>query len=90
MGVLCVLNNYNHIRIIIGVSYFVYGEKIDIYSGMDPDMKEFAEAGLDYVNMTATIFLAPPLYQIFPTKVYRDYTKCVRRVQRAGEYIIYI
>ena len=64
----------------------MYGEKIDIYSGMDSDMKEFSEAGLDYINMAGTIAAALPLYRIFPTKVYRDYAKCVRRIQRAGEY----
>ena len=63
----------------------MYGEKIDIYSGTDPDMKEFAEAGLDYINMAGMIASALPLYRIFPTKAYRDYAKCVRRLQNAGE-----
>ena len=74
----------------IGVSYFVCGEKIDIYSGTDPDMKEFAEAGLDYINMLGVIFAALPLYRIFPTKPYRDFTKCVKRLQRAGELLLCI
>ena len=67
-----------------GVSYFVYGEKIDIYSGTDPLLKEFMEAGMGYIRGLTVIGPALPLYRIYPTKPYREYEKIVRRMQRAG------
>ena len=69
-----------------GVSYLVYGEKIEIYSGADPFLKEFMEAGVDYINYLAAITISPPLYRIFPTKTYRDFKRIVRRMQRAGKF----
>ena len=73
-------------HLIAGVSYFVFGEKIDVYSGTDPLMKEFIQAGLDYIESVGLITRALPIYRIYPTKAYRDYKKVVRRMQRAGEY----
>ena len=50
-------------------------------------MEEFMEAGLDYIRSIGIILNSLPLYRIFPTKNYRDYTRIVRRMQKAGEYI---
>ena len=68
----------------IGVSYFVYGEKIDIYSGADSIQQEFIDAGVNYIRSAAEIVYALPLYKLYPTKAYKDYEKSVRRMQRAG------
>lgn len=62
----------------------MYGENIDIYSGTNPVLKEFMEAGLDYIDITGSIVFALPLYRIYPTKAFRDYKRIVRRMQRAG------
>lgn len=72
---------------IVGVSYFVYGEKINIYSGTDPLQKEFMEAGLDFIQSFLKTMRAFPLYKLFPTKTYRDYERIVRRLQRSGECV---
>ena len=70
---------------ISGVSYFVYGEKINIYSGTDPLLREFLEAGTAYIRSIGIIGSALPLYKLYPTKAYRDYEKIVRRMQKAGK-----
>ena len=71
-----------------GVTYFVYGENIDVYSGTIPLFKEFMEAGLDYIESIGWIILALPVYRIYPTKAYRKYKRVVRRMQRAGRFTI--
>ena len=83
--------SYHFIIIIMytlkGVSYFVYGEKIDIYSGADSIQQEFIDAGVNYIRSAADIVYALPLYKLYPTKAYKDYEKIVRRLQRAGMVI---
>ena len=71
-----------------GVTYFVYGENIDVYSGTIPLLKEFMEAGLDYIESIGWILLALPVYRIYPTKAYRNYKRAVTRMQRAGKFTI--
>ena len=75
---------------ILGVSYFVYGEKINIFSTIDPMQREFMEAGLAYNRSLIPISRALPLYKLFPTKPFREYRRVVRRVQKAGVAIVYI
>ena len=62
----------------------MYGEKIPIYSGIDPTQREFMEAGLGYIHALATTVSAIPLYRIFPTKTLREYRKVVQRLKKAG------
>ena len=80
--------SYHFIIIIMytlkGVSYFVYGEKINVYSGTDSIQQEFIDAGLSYIRSVSDIVYALPLYKLYPTKAYKDYEKGVRRMQRAG------
>ncbi len=68
----------------IGISYFVYGEKINIYSDIEPVQKEFMEAGLEFISYISRITSALPLYKLFPTKVYRDYVAIVKRMNQTG------
>ena len=69
---------------ILGVSYFVYNEKIDIYSGKQPDQMEFMEAALAYIGSLLEISTSVPVYRLYQNKAYRDYEKILRRVQKAG------
>ncbi len=79
------LTNALHVLIFaIGISYFVYGEKINIYSDIEPVQKEFMEAGLEFIGYVSRMVNALPLYRIFPTKVYRDYVAIVKRMNRTG------
>ena len=66
------------------VSFFVYGEKIDIYSGVDDIQREFMEAGMDYMQSFDTLKNAMPIYKLYPTKTYREYKKTVMKMQKAG------
>ena len=70
----------------VGVSYFVYGEKINVYSGTDPIHQEFIDAGLEYTRSVLDITSALPFYKLYPSKAYRDYKNTVKRMQRAGSY----
>ena len=81
---------YLHLSKCVGVSYFVYGEKINVYSGADPTQQEFIDAGLEYIRSLVSITTALPLYKLYPTKAYKDYEKTVRRMQRAGMACILI
>ena len=67
-----------------GVSYFVYNENIDMYSGMDPAQQEFMDAGIDYLESFPTIVMALPIYRLYRNKTYRNFEKILRRMQRAG------
>ena len=81
--VLSVLERYFLFQF-IGVSYFVYNEDIDIYSGLDPAQQEFMDAGLDYLESIPTIVTTLPIYRLYRNKTYRNYEKILRRMQRAG------
>lgn len=70
-----------------GVSYFVYGEKIPIYSAnIDPVQKEFMEAGVDYMQTFARMRISMPIYRLFPNKDYRYYKKLVQKLRKAGQF----
>ena len=68
----------------IGVSYFVYGEMIDVYSG-DPKLQEFMDIGLKFTQSIASIPMALPLYKLhIYTKPYRDYVDTLNKLQDRG------
>ena len=67
------------------MSYFVYGEKIELYTEPDQHQKEFMEAGLDYLASLNDIGLAMPFYRVYPTKVYRDHVRVVNRLMEVGK-----
>ena len=68
----------------IGVSYFVYGEMVDTYSG-DPKLQEFKDVGLKLVQSIASIANALPLYRLhIYTKPYRDFVDALNKVQDRG------
>ena len=62
----------------------MYGEKINIYSDIDPIQKEFMEAGLEFIGSISNIARALPLYKLFPTKTYRNFVRIVKRMQQTG------
>ena len=77
----------HHAKILPGVSYFVYNENIDIYSGKDPVQQEFMEAGLEYLESLITLAVALPVYRLYKNKTYRDYERIIRRLQKAGNEV---
>ena len=62
----------------------MYGEKIKIYTDIEPVQKEFMEAGLEFIDSISTVAFSLPLYKFFPTKVYRDYVGILKRMKRSG------
>ena len=68
-----------------GVSYFVYGEKVDVY-GDDPQLKKFMSLGLKFIHSLSDISIALPLYKLrIHTKTYRDYVDTLNQLQSIGE-----
>ena len=66
------------------MSYFVYGEKIDIYSGTTNIHKEFIDAALNYFAGINVMGRSLPLYRLISTKSYRDYKRSVRKLTEVG------
>ena len=66
----------------------MYNENINIYSGRDSIQQEFLEAGLEFVQSVATLASSLPLYRLYKNKLYRDYEKILRRMQKAGVAIM--
>ena len=48
------------------------------------------EAGKDYIQAIVTVTRALPIYKLYPNKLYRNYKKIVRRMQRGGKLLLYI
>lgn len=71
-----------------GVAFFVFGEKLKVYEDDNPDYKEMSDASRAFIGSLTAIAVAPPLYKIFPTKVYRHYLDSVKRVHSIGKRIM--
>lgn len=69
-----------------GVSYFVYGENVDTFSGKDPAQKEFMEAGIRYLESLPPVVISMmiPINKIYPTKAFRDYRDIVMKLRQTG------
>ena len=69
-----------------GVSYFVYGEMVDVYGG-DPKLKEFMDVGLKFIQSLIRIGLSLPFYRMhIYTKSYREYVDTLNKLQDCGMY----
>jgi len=68
----------------VGVSYFVFNETLDVYSGTDEHVKKFQTAGIEFIESLAMIASALPLYKLYPTKSYRNYIQRLNAVQELG------
>ena len=67
-----------------GVSYFVFNETLDVYSGTDENVKKFQTAGIEFIESLSMIAGALPLYRLYPTKSYRHYLQKLNAVQDLG------
>ena len=66
------------------MSFFVYGEKIDVY-GDDPELKEFMSLGLKFIQSLVSITSALPLYKLgIHTKIYKTYVDTLDKLQNMG------
>ena len=67
-----------------GVSYFVYGEMVDVYGG-DPKLKEFMDVGLKFIQSLIRIGTSLPIYRLhIYTKPYREYVDTLNKLQDCG------
>ena len=73
-----------HVLCSVGVSYFVFNEKLDVY-GSENQHKEFKELAIQFIENQTTVHLALPLYKIYPTKAYTDFLKVTRAVHQKGK-----
>ena len=67
-----------------GVSYFVFNETLDVYSGADENVKKFQTAGIEFIESIAMIGAALPFYKLYPTKPYRNYLQKLNTVHKLG------
>lgn len=70
------------------MSYFVYGEKTDVYSN-DPKQTQFMKIGLQFINHLAMIAMALPFYRLFPTKPYKQFVGVVTEMHNIGRFMHY-
>jgi len=68
----------------VGVSYFVFNETLDVYSGADEHVNKFQTAGIEFIESLSSIGPALPLYKLYPTKPYRTYLQKLNAVQELG------
>ena len=66
------------------MSYFVYGEKIDIYSAINNIHKQFIDAALNYFAAINIIAQSLPLFRLISTKPFREYKKSIRKLIEVG------
>jgi len=68
----------------VGVSYFVFNETLDVYSGTDEHVNKFQTAGIEFIASLSMIASALPFYKLYPTKPYRTYLQKLNAVQELG------
>ena len=69
----------------IGTAYFIYGEKVNVYSD-DPTLNEFMEVGVKSAQNIGAIISIPPLYRYhIPTRTYREFVRTLNKVQDIGK-----
>lgn len=69
----------------IGVSYLVYGEKIDTFSTSDPEHHDFIEAATHFLQSFPAVMSGPILVKMFPSRRYRDYMKAAKKMHQLGK-----
>ena len=71
-----------------GVTYVVFDEQIDVFSGRDARTEEFVKASLDFIESLGLIAGAIPVYKIFPTKRYKFYVTSQQNIRKLGRNLI--
>ena len=67
-----------------GISYVVFDEQIDVFSGEDPRGAALVKASRDFIHSLGSIAYAIPLYKIFPTKSYKFYVNSSKNIRKLG------
>ena len=71
-----------------GVSFVVFGEQIDVFSGRDAKGATFVKASQDFNEALTVISSALPVYKIFPTNKYKFYLNSVKDMRRLGRDLL--
>ena len=66
------------------VSYIVFDEQIDVFSGEDARGAILVKASQDLMTSAAMIAQALPIYKIFPTKSYKFYVNSLQNIRKLG------
>ena len=67
-----------------GVSYVVFDEQINVFSGEDARGALFIKASQDFIESLAMITQALPIYKVFPTKPYKFYVSSLQNIRKLG------
>ena len=67
-----------------GVSYVVFDEQIDVFSGEDARAAAFVKASQDFIESLLMITQALPVYKVFPTKPYKFYVSSLQNIRKLG------
>ena len=70
------------------VTYVVFDEQIDVFSGRDARAEEFVKASLDFIESLGLIAGAIPVYKYFPTKRYKFYVTSLQNIRKLGRNLI--
>ena len=71
-----------------GVSFVVFDEKFDVFSGRDARALEFVNASLNFIESLGLIASALPVYKIFPTKRYKFYVTSQQNIRKLGRNLM--
>ena len=67
-----------------GVSYVVFDEQIDVFSGEDARGAIFVKASQDFIESLGAISDSLPIYKVFPTKPYKFYVSSLQNIRKLG------
>ena len=67
-----------------GISYVVFDEQIDVFSGEDARGAAFVKASRDFNDSLASVVYALPLYKVFSTKPYKFYVSSLQNIRKLG------
>ena len=71
-----------------GISYMVFGERLDTFDESRKDLKEFQNAAVELVSLIGVLASQPPLYKYFPTKNYRRFVAAMKCTRKYGKCML--
>ena len=68
-----------------GISYMVFGERLDTFDESRKDLQEFQNAAVELISLIGVLVNQPPLYKYFPTKTYRRFVAAMNCTRKYGK-----
>ena len=70
--------------VIESISFVVFVEQFDVFSGRDARALEFVNASQNFIESLGLIAGALPVYKIFPTRKYKFYVTSQQNIRKLG------